>query len=347
MNQFEKRRHVKRHMLLALMVSVIIVVLAIGLGSVYIPPGDVTNILISKVLHIAPRADIEAVTQSILWKIRVPRALLAFVVGAALAVSGTIMQSVLKNPLASSFTLGVSSGAALGASAVMVFGLYLPVIGVLTLPLVGFLCGLLTVFLAIGFASKLDENMENQTIILVGMVMSLFVNALLTIIVSMSDEHMPEVIYWQMGSFSLKDWSNVIILLPIVIVGTIVTMRYAHELDIMSFGEDHARAMGIEIKHVKLFLIAMAALLTGSAISFVGVIGFIDLISPHFARRIFGSSHKYLVPMSALFGGSLMVISDLIARTIIAPSELPVGAVTALIGAPFFAFVFFSKRKKG
>jgi len=319
--------------------------MGVGLGSIYVPADHVINIISNKILSVPLAPDIPTVSVSIVWNLRLPRTLLAFLVGGALAVSGTVMQSVLKNPLASSYTLGVSSGASLGAAFVIVTGFSIPFLGMFTLPAAGLICGLATVFSAVKFASRMDKNLENNTIILVGMVFSLFVNAILTLLTSMSKEHLAQLTFWQMGSFALKDWSNIAVLFPIVLMGVIIIRNYSKELDIMTFGEEQAFTMGVDVHKVKWLLLGLSAALTGSAISFVGIIGFIDLIAPHVVRKAFGSSHKIVIPMSMLFGGAFMVICDLIARTIISPSELPVGAITALVGAPFFAYVYFSKRK--
>ena len=323
---------------------IIVLLFGIGIGSIYVPPLDILNIISNKLFNTPLSNNISSTSISILWNLRLPRALLAFIVGGALAVSGTVMQSVLKNPLASSYTLGVSSGASVGAGLVIITGFTLPLVGMFTLPLVGLSCGLFTVFLAVSFASRMDKNMENNTIILVGMVFSLFINAVLTLMTAMSKEHLEQITFWQMGSFSLKEWSNVFVLLPIVIIGVLLLIRYSRELDIMTFGEEQARSIGVDIQKIKWLLLGISAALTGSAISFVGVIGFIDLIAPHVVRKIFGSSHKIVIPMSMLFGGAFMVLADLVARTIISPSELPVGSITALIGAPFFAYVYFKKK---
>lgn len=320
--------------------------IGVALGSINVPLGDIASIISNKLFSTALLPDISNVSISIVWNLRLPRALLAFLVGGALAVSGTVMQSVLKNPLASSYTLGVSSGSSLGAAFIIVTGFSIPFLGMFTLPAAGLICGLLTVFMAIKFASKMDANLENNTIILVGMVFSLFVNALLTLVTAMAEEHVEQLTFWQMGSFALKDWSSVIVLFPIVLIGVIIIRNFSKEMDIMTFGEEQAFTMGVDVYKIKWLLLGLSAALTGSAISFVGVIGFIDLIAPHVVRKIFGSSHKIVIPMSFLFGGSFMVICDLVARTIISPSELPVGAVTAIIGAPFFAYVYFSKRKE-
>lgn len=326
--------------------ALIALTLGISLGSSAIPVGQVWQVLGHKLLGLTLDESISKVTVSILWNIRFPRAVMAFLIGAALAASGTVMQSVLRNPLASSYTLGVSSGASLLAALVIVTGFSLPVIAGYTLPLAGFAGGLITVFLAMALAMRFDHSLENHTIILVGMVLSLFVNALLTLVTALSSERLGQLVYWQMGSFSGETWTDCALALAVLVLGLLVLSRYSREMDLITFGEEQALSAGVEIKQVKMILIVVSALLTGTAVSFVGVIGFVDLIAPHVVRRLYGSNHRVVVPVSALFGGTFMVIADLLSRILMAPVELPVGAVTALVGAPFFAYVYF-KRKRG
>ncbi len=279
-----------------------------------------------------------------MWKLRLPRVLLAFIVGGCLSISGAVVQSILKNQLASPYTLGVSSGASLGAGIVIISGLSIPIISGFTLPIVGFLFGLATVYLVIVFSNKIDKSMSNNTIILCGMVFSLFVNALLTTLTALFSNELKAVSLWQMGSFAMKGWLYVRLVLPFFIIGTIGVLKYTKEMDILTFGEEQAKSVGVDTQIVKKKLFIFASILTGGAVSLSGTIGFVDLIAPHVARKIVGSSHRYVIPMSFIVGGSLMVITDLIARTIVSPSELPVGAITAIIGAPFFAWVYFKKR---
>ena len=335
--------------IIAVIVCVVVIVFGIAIGSVYVPPGDVFRVIGHKALGTELPEHIRGATVSILWTSRVPRALLAFIAGCALSVSGAIMQSVLRNPLASSYTIGVSSGASLGACIVILYGFAIPFIGAFTLPIVGFAFGFGTIVIAIAFASRLDKRMENNTIILVGMVFSLFVNAVTTLLSALSREHLQRLIFWQMGSFSMKGWQPVYILAPLIIAGVFFILHFNRELDMMTFGEEQAKTMGVNLKRVKWILLIVSAGLTGSVIAFAGVIGFVDLVAPHIVRKLFGSNHRVVIPMSAVFGGVFMVICDLAARTIVSPGELPVGAVTAIIGAPFFAFIYFSKRgrKKG
>ncbi|HOQ17203.1 MAG TPA: iron ABC transporter permease [Defluviitaleaceae bacterium] len=330
---------------ISILSSIIVLVLGVAIGSVYVEPLKILTIIFGKILSQPISADLNENLISIIWDIRLPRVLAAFLVGGALAASGTVMQSILKNPLASSYTLGVSSGASVGVGLVLITGFSIPVLGNFTLPLIGLLSGLVTVYLVITITAQIDRNMGNTTIILFGMNFSLFINAVTTLIMALSRETLPRLIYWQMGSFALKSWLDVKILAVIFVGCYLILIRYTNELDIMTFGEEQALAIGVEAKKVKWILLILSAALTGSAVAFTGVIGFIDLIAPHVVRKIFGSSHKLVVPISILFGGTFMVACDLVARILVSNSELPVGAVTALIGAPFFAYVYFKNRK--
>lgn len=324
-------------------ICIAILVLAMGIGSVSIAPLDTANVIVNKLFGITPFGAINETTEAILWKIRIPRTLLAFICGSGLAMSGLMMQSVLRNPLASSFTLGVSSGAALGASIPILFGV--SIFGFLTLPIFGLFSGLITVFLALALAAKIDRNLQNNTIILTGMAFSLFANAVLTIIMSLTGEHLQRLIYWQMGSFAMKTPEHVLILFPFVLIGGIVVMRCAKQMDIMTLGDEQAQTSGVEAKRMKWLLLSMSAVITGAIVSIAGVIGFVDLFTPHAARKLFGASHKWVLPASALLGGAFMVLCDLVARTMLAPLELPVGAITSAVGAPFFIYLYFSRRK--
>ena len=320
--------------------------LALGavIGSAGLGLGDTLSILGYKLFGLALPEHIPNIAVSIMWTIRLPRVIAAFLVGAALSVSGAVMQSVLRNPLASSYTLGVSAGASLAAAAVLLSGIALPLLPSLTRPIAGFLGGLFTVFLAMGLAARFDRNMENVTIILTGMVLCLFVNAFLTIITALSGDHLRLLVFWQMGSFGDMKWRACGIVGAALVMCLLALVGFSREMDLMTFGEEQALSAGVELKRVKTTLLLITTLLTGAAVSFAGIIGFVDLIVPHVTRRIFGSRHRVTLPMNALLGGGFMVLADLIARTVLAPRELPVGAITALVGAPFFAWIYFHRR---
>ena len=314
-------------------------IFGIGIGSVYVPPADILAILGNRIFDLPLPETINPVFPKMVMDMRLPRVLMAFLTGAALSVAGTVMQSVLQNPLASPFGLGISAGAGLGAAIVMVAGLSSGILGMFFMPTVSLLCGLGTVILVIGFSSRIDRSMSNTTIILTGMVLSLFLNAIMSMLATVSPANAQRINLWTLGSFSMKGWDSVLILFIVSVLCILFFMFYAKEMDVMTFGEEHALSLGVNLKFVKRLLICVVAVLTGTAVAFVGIIGFVDLIAPHVVRRFFGSSHKLVLPASALFGGTFMVLCDLAARTLAAPREIPIGSITALLGDESAFFV--------
>jgi iron complex transport system permease protein len=337
----------RNRIIIGAIISLLIIAAGCSLGSSGISLGDTVLIILHKVFRLPLAPDIDPKNVSIVWLLRLPRVLLAFLVGGSLAMSGAVCQSILRNPLASPYILGVSSGASLGAGIVIIGGIALPLLGGFTLPLTGFVFGLATVFFVAAFSARIDKSMSNNTIILCGMVLSLFLNALLTMLSAIFSDDLRRIALWQMGSFAMRGWTYVWLLLPFFAIGAAGILMFTREMDILSFGDDQAKSSGVETGALRTKLLALCAVLTGAAVALSGVIGFVDLIAPHAARRITGSRHKHLIPMSFILGGSLMVLTDLVARTVISPSELPVGAITALIGAPFFAWVYFRRRRGG
>jgi len=331
--------------LLLILLTFLILCIGTSIGGANTSIKDILSIIVYKIFGIPLSKGIDNNDVAIIWNLRLPRVLLAFIVGGSLSVSGAVVQSVLKNPLASPYTLGVSSGASLGIGLLIVSGFSIPFMGKLTMPIVGFLCGIVTVFAIVKFSSIVDKGMSNTTIILSGMVFSLFFNAILTTITALYSENIKSIILWQMGSFSMKGWSYVKIGTPFFIMGITGVIFYCKEMDILSFGEEQAKSVGVDTRRIKRNLLVFSAILTGSAVALSGTIGFVDLIVPHLVRRMFGAKHRIVIPICIIFGGCFMVITDLVARTIIVPSELPVGAITALIGAPFFAYIYFKKSK--
>ena len=261
-------------------------------------------------------------------------------------MSGACMQALLQNPLASSYTLGVSSGASLGAALVLILEISIPVLSGFMLPFAGFVFGLATVVIALMLTSAIDKSVSNTTVVLIGMVLSLFVNGMMNLLSTLNADHSKQLILWMMGSFSARGCKHCAILFPVCVLGFICLMIMSRKMDIMSFGDLQAQAMGVDAKKTKILAILICALLTGVSVAFTGVIGFIDLAAPHVVRKIFGPTHKMVIPMSFIYGGAFMALCDLISRTLLSPREIPVGAVTALLGAPFFAYVFFASRRK-
>ena len=331
---------------LSLAACLFILLLAIRMGSVYISIPDLFKIIGSHITGRPLPAEVDPMADSIFWTIRMPRAITAFLVGGALSVSGAVMQAVLQNPLASSYTLGVSSGASLGAGFVLLCGFSVAGLESFMLPLAGFVFGLLTVALSILLASRIDRSVSNQTIVLIGMILSLFVTGIMNFMMTFYGDRSKQLWLWMTGSFSARNWTHCAILFVVGLIGFVILFMLSGRLDILTFGELQASAMGVEVKKTKIIAMLVASLLTGVSVAFAGVIGFIDLAAPHIVRRIFGPSHRIVIPMSFIYGGAFMALCDLAARTVLSPREIPVGAVTALVGAPFFAYVFFAKGRR-
>jgi len=331
---------------LSLAACLFILLLAIRMGSVYISIPDLFKIIGSHITGRPLPAEVDPMADSIFWTIRMPRAITAFLVGGALSVSGAVMQAVLQNPLASSYTLGVSSGASLGAGFVLLCGFSVAGIESFMLPLAGFVFGLLTVALSILLASRIDRSVSNQTIVLIGMILSLFVTGIMNFMMTFYGDRSKQLWLWMTGSFSARNWTHCAILFVVGLIGFVILFMLSGRLDILTFGELQASSMGVEVKKTKITAMLVASLLTGVSVAFAGVIGFIDLAAPHIVRRIFGPSHRIVIPMSFIYGGAFMALCDLAARTVLSPREIPVGAVTALVGAPFFAYVFFAKGRR-
>ncbi len=330
----------KKVIVLFFITLLLTIIVGTAIGSTYINILDVLKVFSNNILKTS--FSVSDSTNAIIWKLRFPRVLLAVIVGASLACSGVAIQSVLKNPLASPYTLGVSSGASLGVALVILLGLQIGILGNFLLPVIGFAFGIITVLVIITIANKLDTNLSTNTIVLVGMVSSLFVNSVLTMVIALSGENMNQIIRWQMGSLSLKGWDFLIAVVPFFIIGFIGILYYYREMDALSFGDTQAMSLGVDTKKVKRRLLVFATILTGSAVAVSGTIGFIGLITPHIIRRIVGSSHIVVILLSAMFGAVFLVVADLISRTTM---ELPVGAITALIGAPIFIYVYFIRKK--
>lgn len=309
--------------------------LGVSIGSVKIPISTLWN------------TGADATATNILWKIRMPRVILAGLVGASLAIAGAAFQGLLKNPLADPYTLGVSSGASVGAVMTLFFGISIPVLGIYTLPVFSMVGAGLTMFLVIGFARLVDRSMKMETIILTGIIFGSFLGSVLSLMIALTGEELRQIIGWLLGSVSMRGWSHITMILPFVIIGSFMLWLNRRELNALLFGEERAHHLGVNVKRRKYSILIGGSILTGAAVAVSGTIGFVGLVVPHMTRLLWGSDHRHLLNLSFMNGASLLIICDLIARTIISPTELPVGVITAFIGAPVFAFIFYRQRRKG
>jgi len=271
----------------------------------------------------------------IVLNIRLPRILLAGLVGLALSVGGLVFQALLRNPLADPFILGVSSGGALGAVLGILCGLSFS----LGIPLSAFAGALVTIFLVLTIGRR-TMGMESSTILLAGVIINAFFTAVIMFFVATAvDDRLHAMLFWLYGDLSQTRIQQSVVVAPVAFAGTVLLYGFARHLNLITAGEDTALQLGVNVEWVKLICFLVVSLMIGLVVAFSGLIGFVGLIIPHLGRMALGSDHRLLIPVSALGGAIFMIIADAVARTIISPSELPVGVVTAFIGAPFFIYL--------
>ena len=317
-------------LILALAVAV---ALGAGIGPVVVPPDAMLAILLRKA-GIVISVPVSEQQEAIFWTIRLPRVALGVLAGAALAVSGALLQGVFRNPLADPGLIGVSSGAALGAVAVIVLGI--SSLGLMTLPLAAFLTGTATTFFVYRLAQRHGRT-DVATLLLVGLALNAMAGAATGLLTYLADDaQLRSIVFWTMGGLGGALWETVLVAAPWIGVSLALAPRLGRALNLFALGETEARHLGIEIEQVKRAAILLSALATGTAVALVGPIGFIGLIVPHIVRLIAGPDHRLLLPACALGGASLLVLADLLARTMAAPAEVPVGLITACAGGPFF-----------
>lgn len=324
--------------LLVLLVGSIIVATAIG--AVHVPYGQTFLVILAKSLGLD--LDVSPSHAAIVWSIRLPRVLVAGVVGFALAVCGAAMQGLFKNPLATPGITGVSSGASLGAALAIFLGWQ--AVSAWTVPMAAFVGALLAVVIVYMLATR-NGKTDTATLLLAGVAVSAFFSAVLSGVYHFVDTGvLREIVYWLMGNLGGKQWDHLITVTPIVALGCLALFACAPDLNILTTGEEEARSLGVSVQRTKRLVLALVSVVTGAAISVAGLIGFVGLIVPHTMRLIIGPDHRWLMPASGLAGASFLILSDLIARTAFSPIELRTGIVTSFFGVPFFLGILFRRR---
>jgi iron complex transport system permease protein len=329
------------YIFILLFILFILIIVSISLGSVKIDISELTSMFMS--IFSGIKGDFSEGHWNIVFLIRLPRILLACLVGASLAISGATFQGFLRNPLADPYIVGVSAGAALGAGCSFLFKLDTFIYFISPTPFCAFIGAVFTVFLVYQL-SLVRGKIPVDTFLLAGVIVGSFFWSLVSFIMFLTGEDLHKLIFWMMGSLSEKDWSHILLILPYLLSGSVILWLYSRSLNIMTLGDESAHYLGLNVERTKFILICAASLVTASAVSVSGIIGFVGLIVPHMVRMIFGPDNRFLIPVSAITGAILLVFSDTIARTIISPVELPVGIITALLGAPFFCYLL-KKRK--
>ena len=329
-----------------LLISLILSVFTVSLfGRLEIPAKGVFKALMAGA-GLLEDPSLDTTWSVVVCNIRMSRICLSVMVGVALAVAGTTFQGILRNPLADPFTIGVSTGAAFGASLALFLGLGTAhtIFGMGLLPLAALAGALFALFWVITLG-RVNGRLRRDTMVLAGIVVATFLSALISLIKSLDEESVSSIVFWVMGSLQGRGWSHVGFALPYLGAGLILVGVYARELDILSLGDVQARQLGVEVDRIRLRLLIGASLLTASAVSVSGVIGFVGLVVPHLIRLTVGAEHKPMLILSGLLGGLMLLWADLVARILLPEGEeLPVGVVTALIGGPFFCFLL--KRRK-
>ena len=342
-----RRPQPARGAILAVVLTVALVVgvvLSAVAGQLPITPSEVIGSILRAVGIDNSWAPDDPIIESTLWVVRFPRLVMGLMVGAALAVAGAVMQAIFGNPLAEPGVVGVSSGAALGASVSIVFGL--TVLGSWSTAAFAFAGGLLAVLL-VYFVSRASGRTEVVTLLLTGIAINAFGGAGLALLLFVGDTASREqIIFWQLGSLNGSNWSEVVVVAVIAVIGLGVALLFARKYDLFSLGERAARHLGVNVEVLRVLSILLVALLTGAAVAFCGIIAFVGLIVPHIMRMAIGPAHRPLIVASAVGGGVLMVYADLIARTMIPGADLPIGMLTSLIGGPFFFFLLYRARKQ-
>ena len=310
-------------------------IISLGNGSVWISPADVMKTL----FEAGDAADPE---RTIIRELRLPRVILAALVGWGLGIAGTGFQGLFRNPLADPFVIGASSGASFGATIVIVFNLSF--FNLVTPANAAFLGSILTVILAFSFAKTGKKDPPTVSLLLAGTAISSFLSAWVSFLMSWSSEDLHKIFYWIMGSFNASSWHDVRSIIPYTLIGTLGLSIAAGGLDLLSFGEESATNSGLSVKAIRILVIGSASLVTASAVALCGVIGFVGLIAPHIGRLLLGPLHRRLLPISGLLGAIILVLADILARTLLAPIEIPVGVITSMLGAPFFLYLLKRKR---
>ena len=325
--------------------------LSVGIGAVAISPLQVLSIVLERT-GIASMSAHDPMQEAVLVSIRLPRACLAILVGAALAVAGAALQGLFRNPLADPGLIGVSTGAALAAALVIVLGGSLSLglstgLRALLLPLAAFLGGLVTTLLVYRIASR-DGRTEVATMLLAGIALNAMAGAAIGVLIFVSDDQaLRDLNFWLLGSLGGVTWNSLLMAAPLMLVPMLAIPLLARPLNGLLLGEVEALHLGFNIERVKRFVVLLAALAVGASVALTGVIGFVGLVVPHLVRLTLGPDHRQLLPASLLLGAALLLLADLLARTLVLPAELPIGILTSCVGGPFFLWLLLRRRGLG
>jgi len=328
-------------LLLLLGILLVAAVLSLGVGAVALTPNTVLAVLLRRWSSVA----VEATEHAIVWDLRVPRVILGVLIGGGLAASGAAFQGLFRNPLADPYVVGASGGAALGATLAIVFGATWRQVGFGPVPLAAFVGALGAVALVYG-VSQVGGSAPVIALVLAGSALSTLLSAIVSLLMMISDRSLHETYAWLLGGLSGRSWPQLAAAWPYLLMGSAVLWLFSRPLDALSCGDETAQSLGLSIGQTRAVIVLIATLTTAAAVAAGGIIGFVGLIAPHIARLLFGSSHARLIPASILIGALLLLLADDLARTALAPLEIPVGIVTSILGGPFFLYLLRSRQRQ-
>jgi iron complex transport system permease protein len=323
---------------------VLMAALSAALGPISIPLRSVIRLLAARLPGLAIEPDWPANFATILYQIRLPNTVLIMLTGMALAGSGAAYQGLFRNPLADPYIIGVASGAGLGAVLAMAAHWPADLLGMAAVPAAAFIGALITVAIVYAIA-QVGRSTPVTTLILAGVALSSFATAMTSMIMLLSTQELHRAVNWMVGGFALGGWEPVLASVPYLGIGLLVLLTLGRPLNVLQFGDDQARQLGLDVERVKLVIVIAASMVAATAVAFSGIIAFVGLIVPHVVRLLWGPDHRRLIPLAILLGGSFLLGADIVARMLLAPRELPVGVITSVIGAPFFLWLL--QRAKG
>lgn len=329
-------------------VAFLVLALVVGVlvGPIDLGPGRILGSAAARLHLPGASSPLSPTEEAILWEIRVPRVMLAALVGSMLALAGSTYQGVFRNPLADPYLLGVAAGAGLGATIAIA---YLPegLRGQRALPAAAFVGGAVAVVLTYAVGRSARRERDAATLVLAGVTVAAFFTAWQTFVQQQNADTLQQVYTWILGNIPSTGWSDVVLILPYVAVATVVILALRRVVDVLNLGDDEAASLGVHVGRVRLALVVAATLGTAAAVAVSGLIGFVGIIVPHTIRLLSGVGYRALLPLSVIVGAGFLVLADVVARTALSPAEIPLGVVTAFFGAPFFALVLRSTRGGG
>ncbi|MBI3536687.1 MAG: iron chelate uptake ABC transporter family permease subunit [Chloroflexi bacterium] len=319
--------------------------LATSLGTVSVSVDRIGAIILKRVFDFSIGIEWSESQEAIIWQLRLPRVLSAALVGGALAVAGVLFQGLLRNPMADPYLLGTSAGAALAATIALFLPASLAFFGFSFVALAAF-SGALAAVLLVYRLARIGVRTPITTLLLAGFAASSMMAAAMSFLMLWNQNTLQRVILWTMGGVSANGWDALRVIAPLVLSAILIAYALAFDLNAFLLGEEQAAAVGVAVEQKKFLVLGIGALLTGAAVSISGLVGFVGLIVPHVVRLILGPNHRLLIPASVLSGAIFLVLADLIARLVLAPSEVPLGIITALVGAPFFIYLLRKSKKE-